>query len=170
MNALLAAVALLAAGAAPAKPETPTQIAVRLASRQHPKALWRLAETRTADFTYDRKPDLMLLGFEGTAVFLVVVEGPITDRSRLLSLRLRSGVDAADAVCGPPDAVQTNTEPPSCEPGRPDCERVAQLLAEGGENEGLGLVLIHKSATGYCPAFHVYYDGGGLAWWRTPPD
>lgn len=170
MNALLAAIALVAAGDPTAKPETPTQVAARLASRQFPQAKWRVGEARQADFTYDGKPDVALLGADGRTLVLVVVVGPVTDQSRVLSLRFRSGVDAPDAVCGRPEAVQTNTEPPSarCGAGQADCERVRQVVSEGADAGGLGLVLVHAGATGYCEAFHVFFDGSGLAWWREP--
>jgi hypothetical protein len=172
MNALLAALALSAAAAAEpvAKPETPTQIAVRLASRQFPQARWRAGEARQADFTFDGKPDVALLGSDGKALVLVVIEGPVTPQSRLLSLRFPSGVDSPGAICGTPEAVQANTEVPSarCEPGQAACQQVRQVVAEGAEAGGLGLVLIHARATGYCEAFHVHFDGNGLTWWREP--
>lgn len=170
MNAMLAAVMLLAAAEPATSPETPTQIAARLASRQFPKARWRTGEAREADFTYDGKPDVALLGADGKALVLVVVEGPITGQSRVLSLRFPSGVDSPGAICGKPEAVQANTEPPGvlCRPAQADCERVRRVVAEGADAGGLGLVLIHTSATGYCEAFHVHFDGSGLAWWREP--
>jgi hypothetical protein len=168
MNALLAAVALLAAGDPAAGPDTPARIAARLASRQFPAAKWRVGEARTADFTYDGEPDLALLGADGNDLVVVVVEGPVTGRSRVLSLRFPSGVDAPGAICGRPEAVQANTEPPSarCAPGQAACGRVRQAVAEGADAGGLGLVLIHANATGYCEAFHLHFDGSGLAWWR----
>jgi len=170
MHPLVAAIVLAAAAEPVAKPETPTQIAVRLASRQFPKARWRAGEARQADLTFDGKPDVALLGSEGKALLLVVVEGPVTDHSRLLSLRLPSGVDSPGAICGAPEAVQANTEVPSarCGPGQADCEQVRQLVDEGADSGGLGLVLVHARATGYCEAVHVYFDGKGLSWWREP--
>jgi hypothetical protein len=170
MSALLLAILLLATGDPAARPETPTQIAARLASRLFPRARWRVGEARVADFTYDGKPDVALLGVEGKALLVVIVEGPVTAQSRVLSLRLPSGSDTPDAICGKPEAVQANTEPPSarCDPGEADCQRVRQVVAEGADAGGLGLVLIHTKATGYCDALHVLFDGKALAWWREP--
>lgn len=168
MNALVAALVLLTAGEPAARPETPAQIAVRLASRQFPRAKWRLAELRSADFTYDGTPDLALLGTDGQALVLAVVEGPVTGRSRVLSLRFPAGAAGAGAICGDPAAAQANTEPPAarCAPGQADCGQVQQLVAEGADAGGLGLVLIHFRETGYCQGIHVHYDGSKLSWWQ----
>ncbi|HEX7624308.1 MAG TPA: hypothetical protein VF400_12105 [Anaeromyxobacteraceae bacterium] len=170
MNALLATIVLLAAGEPATKPETPTQLAVRLASRQFPEAKWRVGDARVADFTFDGKPDVALLGADRKTLLVVVVEGPVTRQSRVLSLRFAAQVDAPDGICGIPEAVQANTEPPSvrCQAGQADCERERQAVADGADAGGLGLVLIHTKATGYCEAFHVHFDGSGLVWWREP--
>lgn len=158
-----------AGGGAPARaPETPEQRAARLAAVRYPKARWRLGDARTAELTQDGRPDVVLLGVDGTAFLLAVVEGPVTEGSRVLTLRLRSGVAAEDAVCGPPGAVQANVE-------RPDHAGLGGLGAEARERieaaadaGTVGLVLIHAGETGYCQAFHLLYDGGALAWWRAP--
>jgi hypothetical protein len=101
---------------------------------------------------------------------VAVVEGPITERSRLLSLRFRAGVPGLDAVCGRPADVQANAE-------RPDPRGLGAALSEegrafveaGADAGGRGLVLVHAGPAGYCEAFHVLYDGTGLAWWRPAP-
>jgi hypothetical protein len=172
MTTLLAAVTLLALAApAPAAPppaaraETPLAVAARLAARQLPTARWRLGEARTADFTYDGQPDVALLGTDGPAVVLVVVEGPVTERSRVLALRFPAG---PGGFCGPPGAVQVNTERP--DPGLlalgPGGERLRELASDGADGGALGLVLVHAGTGGYCEPFHVLYDGARLTWWR----
>ncbi|HET9554667.1 MAG TPA: hypothetical protein VFP50_17000 [Anaeromyxobacteraceae bacterium] len=176
MTALLTIAALVALAATPgapapaAAPETPVAIAARLAARQFPQASWRLGEARTADFTYDGRADVALLGVDGPAFVLVVVEGPVTDRSRVLALRLPSGAGSG-AVCGPPGDVQANTERP--DPGLlargPGGERLRELADDGADAGALGLVLVHARAAGYCEPFHVLYDGARLAWWRPQP-
>jgi len=155
------------AGALPA-PETPERLAARVASRRFPGARWRVAEARRADFTHDGQPDLALLGVDGTDFLLVVVEGPLGERSRVHSLRLRTGLEAEDAVCGLPLEVQANTERPDPS-GLPGLDaRQRALVEEGAEASSLGLVLVHARATGYCQAIHVLFDGIRLAWWRAP--
>lgn len=179
MIALLATAALLTLAATPpgapppaarARAATPVAVAARLAARQFPQASWRLGEARTADFTYDGQPDVALLGVDGTAFVLVVVEGPVTDRSRVLAVRLPSGAGPG-AVCGPPGDVQANTERP--DPGSlaraPGGERLRELADDGADAGALGLVLVHARAAGYCEPFHVLYDGARLAWWRPQP-
>jgi hypothetical protein len=163
-----AALLLLALAAAP-RVETPVQVATRLAARQFPKARWRPADARQADFTYRRQADVALLGFDETTLMLVVVEGPVSERSAVHALRLRAGLEAPDALCGAPEAVQANTERPDSRllGGRGGPE-VAELIEEGGDAGALGLVLVHTRATGYCEPFHVLYDGAQLAWWRAP--
>jgi hypothetical protein len=171
----LATLALLALTAAPAgpeaaaaPPETPAQLGARLAAHQFPRARWRLGEARTADFTSDGQPDLALLGVDAGAFVLVVVEGPVSEQSRVHALRLPAGLDAAGALCGPAAEVQANVE-------RPDASRVPGLdararawIEDGADAGGLGLVLVNASATRYCEAVHVLYDGARLAWWRAP--
>lgn len=147
-------------------PETPAALAARLAARQFPRAAWRLAEARTADFTYDGVADLALMGVDGAAFVLAVVEGPLSERSRVLALRLPSGGDRPGPLCGLPAAVQVNTE-------RPDPRGLGRLdagtrerIEDGADAGGLGFVVVHASTTGYCQAVHVLYDGVRLAWWR----
>jgi hypothetical protein len=178
---VIAALAAALAAAAPGKGaphparsgrgrETPLQLAVRLASERHPGATWRAGDARTSDVTYDGVPDLVLLGAEEHAVVVAVVEGPITERSRVLSLRLRAGLAAPDAVCGSPLEVQANVERPDARALVPPAsEDVRALVDAGADAGGSGLVLVHASATGYCEAFHVLYDGAALAWWRAAP-
>ena len=150
-----------------APPETPAALAARLAARQLPRARWRVGEARTADFTYDGVADLALMGVDGAAFVLAVVEGPVTERSRVLLARLPSGGEAPGPLCGPPAAVQVNTE-------RPDASGLTGLdagarerIEDGAEAGGLGFVVVHASSTGYCQAVHLLYDGARLAWWRA---
>jgi hypothetical protein len=155
--------------AVPVAVETPLRLAARLASRQFPKARWRLGEARSADFTYDGQADLAFLGVDATALVVVVVVGPITERSRVLALSFPSGVEAADAICGTPAAVQANTERPDARGLSGLDAQTRELVEEGADANGLGLVLIHARGTGYCEALHLLYDGSRLAWWREPP-
>jgi hypothetical protein len=175
----LLATSLLAASPAPDAPaaaragrgrETPLQVAVRLASARHPGVTWRVGDARTDDLTYDGVPDLVLLGTEEQALVVAVVEGPVTERSRVLSVRLRAGVVAPDAVCGRPVEVQANVERPDARGLDPQAsEEVRALVDAGADAGGSGLVLVHAGPTGYCQAFHVLYDGTALAWWRAAP-
>lgn len=174
LTTLLAA-SMIAAAPAPATPprargETPLQVAARLVAARHPGVTWRLAETRADDVTYDGVPDLVLLGATEHALVVAVVEGPVTERSRLLSVTLRAGVTAPDAVCGPPLDVQANVERPDARGlGPAASDEVRALVDAGADAGGRGLVLVHAGPTGYCDAFHVLYDGAALTWWRAAP-
>lgn len=179
---MLVPIALLAAslvGAAPAKGapagarrgrETPLQLALRLASARHPGVTWRAADARTgADLTYDAVPDLVLLGAQERGVVVAVVEGPVTERSRVLDVRLRAGVAAPDAICGSPLDLQANVERPDARALVPPASDETRALVDAGADAGgVGLVLVHAGPIGYCEAFHVLYDGTALAWWRGP--
>ena len=153
-----------------AAPETPTQLAARLAGQRHPRARWRLAEARTTDVTYDRQPDVVLLGFEGNTLLLAVVEGPVGERSRVLELAFPAGVPWPGALCGQPHEVQANVERPDARGlGPQGGGAVLEAVEAGAEAGGQGLVLVHAGPDGYCPAVHVLYDGAGLAWYRDAP-
>jgi hypothetical protein len=143
--------------------------AAAAASAALPLARWRAEETQAGDFTYDGIPDLALMGVEGATVYVVVVEGPVTERSRVFTLRLTSGTEARDSVCGPPADTQLGVEAPAggcsgtgkAEP--PECAAAAGRLPESARRAGaMGLALSSPD----CDPFHVYFDGKGLAWWR----
>jgi hypothetical protein len=178
LTTLLAASLVAAAPARPPPPaargargrETPLQLAVRLASARHPEVTWRAADARSSDVTYDGVPDLVLLGAEEGALVVAVVEGPVSERSRVLSRRFRAGVVARDAVCGAPLDVQANVERPDARGlGAQATDDVRAFVDAGADAGGLGLVLVHAGPTGYCEAFHLIYDGTALAWWRGAP-
>jgi hypothetical protein len=159
-----------AARAARAGRVSPLELAERLASARHPGVSWRMGDVRQDDVTYDGVPDVVLLGTDEAGLVVAVVEGPVTERSRLLSLRLRAGVAAHDAVCGRPADVQANAERPDPRGLGPVLSEETRALIEAGADAGgRGLVLVHAGPTGYCEAFHVLYDGTALAWWRATP-
>jgi hypothetical protein len=142
---------------------------MKAAATAFPMVSWRGKEALVADFTYDGTPDVALLGVEGATVYVVVVEGPVSEPSRVLAVRLTSGAQAQDSLCGKPEGARLLVEAPGggCTgqgKGEPlECIEVARRLPEGARARGAsGLELVNDD----CDAFHVFFDGKDLTWWR----
>jgi hypothetical protein len=144
--------------------------ALQAATRAYPMAVWRTEELQVGDFTYDGTSDMALLGIEGNAIFVVVVEGPVTERSRVLAARLTSGTKARDSLCGHPDRSRLETEPTAAGcaveregSDRPECAEIGNKLpSAASRKDAKGLTLGSRD----CHTFHVFFDGRALTWWR----
>lgn len=140
--------------------------AMDAAERAFPLAAWREDDAQGGDFDYDGKPDVALVGYEGEVVRVVVVHGPITRTSPVHSTALRWGRDAQDALCGDPDRTRLRREPVACAGTKhadPECAAVAKRLPAGARRpSAMGLSLVAPD----CDAFHLFYDGSRLDWWR----
>ena len=140
--------------------------AVARAEKEVPSAVWSGDGAFVADFTFDGRPDVALLGIAEDGVAVAVVEGPISPRSRVLWLRFAADPGSQSGVCGSPSEARIEAENPGladeCPAGDDVCSALAKRLRAAGRKGGKGVALVNSE----CDRFHIVYDGTRLIWTR----
>ncbi|MBF5041598.1 hypothetical protein FGE12_04305 [Aggregicoccus sp. 17bor-14] len=172
MKPALVAFLLSALAVAAASPKEAGEVerARALLAQRLPDVTWRAATALRADVTLDGRADVVMLGVRGTAAVVAVVAGPVGAGTQHWVRTFE-----ADGLCATAEQATLTLEPLGlpleewgCSGGAkgPECEKVRALqqrLTRASQQQGSrGVVL----SAGDCDAFHLYFDGTELAWWR----
>jgi len=141
--------------------------AVARAEIEVPSAAWSGDRALVADFTFDGRPGVALLGVADDGVAVAVIDAPISPRYRVLSLRLAADPSSQSGICGSRREAQIEAENPGladeCPAGDDACgSALAKRLRAAGRKGGKGVALVNNE----CDRFHIVFDGTRLIWTR----
>jgi hypothetical protein len=151
--------------AAPAPPPSASADVgrARSAAKAAPAPQARLQEAQAGtrlkvNLDGDDRPDTVTLEPTGSGVVVTVVLG--ANPGRPFVFRLARNPDAQDGICGEPGAARITVE---------RCTGEGELAcrpASGAGRRGEGELDAVRLDDGDCDAFHFFFDGSAVRWWR----
>jgi hypothetical protein len=106
----------------------------------------------------DDKPDAAVLGTTQRSVVVATQFGSDPGLARLFTLPVAPG--SQGGICAPPGSARIKVEP--CQPGRESRCRAAP----GQQSTQARALEAIRLEAGDCDAFHFYFDGEQVRWWR----